>query len=192
MMDFAEIVMRNRSYRRFNEKQAVEKNTLIELIELARLTPSAMNLQPLKYFIFNKREECEIIYPHLHWAGYLKDWAGPEKGERPSAYILVCIDRTIWEKHTDDAGIAAQTIMLGATEKGLGGCIIATFNKKQLSDAFKIADQLEPHFILALGKPIETVVLEPTEKEGSIRYWRDDEEIHHVPKRKLKDIVLNM
>lgn len=81
-----ELVMKTRSCRRFKE-EAISEELLRELVDLARLSASAANLQPLKYIISYKKEMNDIIFPKLKWAGYLKDWDGPEEGERPSAYI---------------------------------------------------------------------------------------------------------
>ena len=189
-MNIKELIHKTRSYRRFNESQKVEIETLANFVDLARLSASGANRQPLKYLLYNTPEFCDKIFPTLAWAGYLTGWQGPEKGERPAAYIIILGDREITESFGVDHGIAAQSIMLGATAEGLGGCIIASVNREELNNKLEIPDRLEILLVLALGKPVEKVIVEEV-KEDNIKYWRDTDNIHHVPKRKLTDIILN-
>lgn len=185
-----EFILKNRSYRRFYQDLAISEETLYELVDLARLCPSARNLQPLRYILSSTPERNEAIFPCLAWAGYLKDWQGPEEGEKPPAYIIVLRDTRIKPYFAEDTGIAAQSIMLGAVEKGLGGCMIASINKDRLRRVLDIKERYEILLVLALGKPKEIVVLEEVALGGDIKYWRDEANVHHVPKRKLEDIIL--
>lgn len=186
-----ELVLKNRSYRRFHQKFTIDRETLIELVDLARLSASALNLQPLKYMLSYDPKKNALVFQHLAWASYLKDWPGPEEGERPSAYIIILGDTEITKSFGCDHGIAAQSILLGATEKGLGGCIIANVKRRELSEALKIPPRYEILLVIALGKPKEKVVIEPVGPDGNIRYWRDSEGIHHVPKRSLSEIIVD-
>lgn len=185
-----DLVIKNRSYRRFYEEVPVSCDTLRELVDLARLSASAANQQPLKYILSCDPIKNERIFPCLAWAGYLKDWPGPPEGERPSAYIVMLGDTAIKSSFGIDPGIAAQSILLGATEKGLGGCIIASIQRDQLRQALQIDPRYEILFVLALGKPKETVVIEEVGPDGDIKYWRTADGIHHVPKRSLDEIIL--
>jgi nitroreductase len=186
----AELVKENRSYRRFYEDHTVEPETLKELVSLARISASAANLQPLKYVLSCDRRKNAEIFSCLAWAGYLKDWPGPEEGERPSAYIVVLGDTGISESAGCDHGIAAQTIMLAAREKGLAGCMLGSIDRKALRNSLNIPSQLKILLVLAIGKPKEQIVLETIDSSDSIKYWRDNEGVHHVPKRKLEDIIV--
>jgi nitroreductase len=185
-----DLILRNRSYRRFYQEVPISLETLKELVDLARLSASAANRQPLKYILSNSPEMNARIFPYLAWAGYLKDWGGPKEGEKPSAYIVVLGDKTITQIFGCDHGIAAQSILLGAVEKGLGGCIIGSVRRSELSQELNIPEQYEILHVIALGKPKEQVVIEPVE-DGNIKYWRDEQGIHHVPKRSLDDIILS-
>ena len=185
-----ELVMKNRSYRRFDQHAVIDMDVLRLLVDMTRYTASARNMQPLKYMLFNTPEKNALIFPCLGWAGYLKDWPGPEEGERPSAYIIIMGDRNIAESFDCDHGIAAQTILLGAVEMGLGGCMIGNINRKQLQNTLSIPSQYTVLLVVALGKPKETVVIEPMEPTGDIKYWRDNSQVHHVPKRQLDDIII--
>jgi nitroreductase len=185
-----DLIAKNRSYRRFHQKVDIKLDTLKELVDLARLSASAMNAQPLKYVLFCERQENSLIFPHLVWATFLKTWPGPAEGERPSAYIIIVGDTEISRFWDYDAGIAAQSILLGATEKGLGGCMIANIRKEGLRKALEIPSRYEILLVLALGKPKEKVVVEAVGSDGNTRYWRDDEGVHHVPKRPLDEIII--
>jgi len=189
-MELKELFLKNRSYRRFYQNLPVELETLRGLVDLARLSASGANRQPLKYLLSCHPEKNALIFPQLGWAAYLKDWPGPAEGERPPAYIIILGDRNIKESFSPDHGIAAQSILLGATELGLGGCIIATIRKEPMRQALRIPDQYEILLVLALGKPKEIVRIEPVGPDGNIKYWRDEEGTHHVPKRSLDEIIL--
>jgi len=189
-MNFKELVAQSRTRRKFDGSKPVDIETLVGLIDTARLMPSGMNKQPLKYVVTADKEQCDEIFPLLGWAGYLKDWPGPAEGERPTGYIVILLDKDILDSPGCDHGIACQTIMLGAVEKGLGGCIIGTVNRKKLVKIFDLADNLEVLMVLALGVPAEKVVVETLPSDGKIEYWRGSDGKHHVPKRSLDDLIV--
>jgi len=187
------LVERNRSYRRFDAGASVTAETLKELIDNGRKSASAMNLQPLKYLISADPARNAAIFPHLKWAGYLKDWAGPAEHERPAAYIVVLHDTAIkspahllW----CDAGLACQNILLSAVERGLGGCIVGSADGRALRDSLGVPERYEALLVIALGKPAEESRIEEIGEGGDIRYYRDAAGVHHVPKRKLEDIII--
>ena len=186
----ADLIKRTRSYRRFYQDHRIELDTLRELVDLARLSAAAGNLQPLKYMLSNDPEKNAKVFKHLAWAGYLKDWPGPSEGERPSAYIIVLGDRRITKSFGCDHGIACQNIMLAAVERGLGGCMIGAIRRERLRKDLDIPNHFEILLVLALGKPKETVVLEDIGPDGDIKYYRDSDGVHHVPKRSLDDIIV--
>ncbi len=186
-----DLILKNRSYRRFYQEVSIELETLRELVDLARLSASAGNVQPLKYILSCNPKKNALIFPHLAWAGYLKDWPGPCEGERPSAYIIILGDTEISQSFGCDHGIVAQSILLGATEKGLGGCMIGSIQREGLREALRIPSRYEILLILALGRPRETVIIETVGPTGDIKYWRDSKGIHHVPKRALDDIIID-
>ncbi len=186
----AQLVKENRSCRRFHEDHPVALKILEGLVDLARLSASGANLQPLKYILACQPEINAEIFSCLAWAGYLKDWPGPEAGERPAAYIVILGDTGISKDFGCDHGIAAQSILLGAREKGLAGCMLGSINRKALREILNIESHLQILLVLAIGKPKEKIVIEIVGPDGSIRYWRDAEAVHHVPKRALKDIIV--
>lgn len=184
-----DLILKNRSYRRFYETERISENQLKEWIELARISSSARNAQPLKYILVTGQEQCGQMFPLLSWAGFLKEWNGPAQGERPSAYIVMLMDMDITGNCLCDDGIAAQSIMLGAVESGYGGCIVASVQRAALQKMFKLESRYEIIQVLALGKPAETVVIEQI-KDGDYKYWRDEKGVHHVPKRSLEELIL--
>src|SRR5664279_2110857 len=186
-----ELILKNRSYRRFDQSVEIPLTDLENLVDLARLSSSSRNLQPLKYLLSNSVERNKSIFSTVSWAGYLKDWPGPEDGERPSAYIVMMGDTKIAPAFSIDPGIAAQSILIGAVEKGYGGCIIGTVNSEKLEKLLKIPSQLEIIYVIALGRPVEVVQLEDLPENGDVKYWRDENKVHHVPKRLLKDIIVD-
>ncbi len=186
-----ELIRANRSYRRFDAEFAISGDTLSELVDLARLSATAGNLQTLRFFLSCTPPANDIIFPHLKWAAYLRYWNGPAVQERPAAYILILGPAQASKFHHFDAGIAAQSITLGATEKGLGGCQIASFDRTELHRKLNLAVDLEILLVIALGKPAEKVVIDEVTDPDDIEYWRDEDDIHHVPKRALEDLILN-
>jgi len=190
-MDLKTLILKSRSYRRFDESYAIDADILRSLVELAQYSPTGNNMQPLKFWLSNTPEMNNRIFPHLGWAGSLKDWKGPEAGERPSAYIIILGDTDIQLSFGVDHGIAAQSMMLGAVEKGFGGCMIGSAQRKGLQESLGIPERYKILLVLALGKPIESVVTEPIGENDSVKYYRDEDGIHHVPKRDLDALILH-
>jgi len=191
-MDFKKIVETNRSYRRFDQNRGLDETTLLELVDLARQTPSAGNRQLLRYVLSCSPEINSRIFETLGWAASLPDWPGPEEGERPTGYIVVVTDVDSWDWVRVDLGIAAQTILLAAAARGLGGCMFGTMRKEQLREILKLEERLKIELVIALGKPVEEVVLEEVVEGQSITYYRSADRVHHVPKRKLTDLVIRI
>lgn len=185
-MALHELLRHSRSYRRFRQ-QPLDEQTLVELLELTRLCPSAANRQPLKYVLAWRPEQNAKIFPHLRWAAALAPWPGPAEGERPTGYIVILGDTRIWRRWDWDCGIVAQTILLGATERGLGGCMLGSIDQAGLRAALGVPEHLEILLVVALGKPGETVVLEDG-RPDECPYWRDADGVHHVPKRPLAEV----
>ncbi len=188
-MKFNDLVLRNRSYRKYQANQPVFRNELMALIDLARNTPSSKNIQPLKYILVTNKEETDFIFNQLAWAKHLADWDGPQIDQRPPAYLIMLLDKKLNEQAMIDAGIAAQTILLGATEKGLGGCIIRTVNRTMVRDFYHIPDHLEIIQVIALGKPMQEIRLTSIKPGGDYHYYEDELGVHWVPKRSLEEII---
>lgn len=185
------LVLKNRSYRRFYEEERIDIDVLRELVDLARLTPSSVNWQPLRYKLVCEEALNDKVFETLAWAGMLKDWHGPEKGERPSAYVIILTELSVAKNMKTDVGIVAQTIMLGAVEKGFGGCMIGSINREKLSEILGIdTEKYSIDLVLALGKPKETVKIVDVDVNGSTAYFRDENAVHYVPKRSLDDIII--
>ena len=190
-MSILELIEKNRSYRRFHQDVPISYQTLRELVDLARLSASGSNRQSLRFYLSNNAQTNAVIFPTLKWAGYLRDWPGPAEGERPSAYIILLNDTQISKTPGCDHWIAAQSIMLGAAERDLGGCMIGSVERDQLRAALSMDPHYEILLVLAFVKPGEKVQIEPVGPDGDIRYWRDEAGVHHVHKRSLDDLIIN-
>lgn len=191
MMNLSELIKKNRSTRRFYQDHIIERQTLVDLVDLARHSASGGNKQPLKFFLSCDPDTNAKIFEQVKWAGYLEDWDGPVGGEKPTAYILIIGDKDITDSFDIDHGIAAQSIMLGAVERGLGGCIMSSIKRVNLMGDLKLPDRYHILLVLALGKPKESVVVDDLEPGGDIKYWRDNQGVHHVPKRTLDELILD-
>jgi nitroreductase len=187
-----ELIRKNRSIRRFHQNHAVDLATLKNLVNLGRMSASGANRQPLKYIISNNAAKNAEIFSCLSWAAYLTGWKGPEEGEKPAAYVIVLGDKTISDNFGCDHGISSQSILLGATELGLSGCMLGNVDRKKLTEILNLTENLKVLLVLAIGKAKEEAIIEPVRSDGSIRYWRDEKEKHHVPKRNLSDIIVDI
>ena len=192
-MEFKDIVRKNRSYRGYDESRVLTREELVELVDMARLTPSAMNGQPFSYYVACEKEQLEVIQPLTKWAAALPHLNLPREGKRPTGFIVICQNMEISEnlqQYKTDLGIVAQTICLGATAKDLGCCMIANFNGKNMQQALGLSEQFFPLLVIGIGKPDEEVVIKEIEKGEPVKYYRDENDVHYVPKRKLEDILL--
>lgn len=189
-MALRDIIAQARSYRRFQENTRVDMNTLVDIVDAARLVPSSTNLQPLRFGISTSREVNAKLFPHLGWARLLKDRKGPAEGERPAAYIVIAGDLAQPKHHKTDMAIAAQTINLLLAEAGLTACMIANLNAKGVHEVMGFADNLEVHLVLAIGYKLEKVVVDELAPGGDTNYWREANGTHHVPKRGLAEVLV--
>ena len=189
-MKLKELVYANRSYRRFDETHYIDEKTLMDLVDLGRMSPCGGNVQSLRYMLSYDEKTNEAVFKTLGWAVHLKGAGTPCEGERPTAYVVMLNKTEQFPNAWTEAGIAAQSILLGAAELGLGGCMFRNIQRDQLKETLKISDEYEILMVLAIGKPIEVIQLEVLEEGGDFKYWRDEEKVHHLPKRKLEDLII--
>jgi len=193
MEKFKDLVLKNRTYRGYDEIFTISKEELIDLVDHARLMPNAKNHQVLKYFVAHEKNVVSQIQAHTKWAGSLRELGLPFEGTRPTAFIVVLQDTELnptLASGQKDVGIAAAYITLAAAEKGLGCCMIGNYSAVGVKEVMNLPEHLTPVLVIAVGKPMEEVVLvEPV--EGSITYYRNEENVHYVPKRTIEEIVVN-
>jgi nitroreductase len=183
-----ELVRRARSIRRFAETERISEAALRELVDLARLTPSAANLQKLRYRIVSDPQHCAALFPCLAWAGYLKEWGGPAEGERPTGYVVILSKGEA--ATTADTGIAAQTIQLAAAEMGYGACMLGSLQRDRIKQVLNLPAEYHVNLVIALGRPAEQVVIEEVPSGADLKYYRTPDQVHHVPKLRLKDVLV--
>lgn len=189
-----ELAEKSRSWRGYDENVTVSRQTLTELVDCARLCPSSVNKQPLKYYLACKQPEVGLIQQQTMWAKALPDITLPHPGKYPTAFIVICQDTDIdpnLKRFLRDVGAVAQTMLLAATEKGLGGIMIGSFNAGAIHEALGLAENIHPMLVVAIGKPAEEIVLTGVPADGNTNYWRDANDVHYVPKRTLADELLN-
>ncbi len=189
-----DLVKKNRSYRGYDESVSISRETLLEFAECARLCPSSVNKQPLKYYLAYDKETVAKVQKETGWARALPQLTLPHEGKCPTAFIVICQDTTVdpaLARYQRDAGIVAQTMLLAAAEKDLGGCMIGSFGAESVMKTLDLPDHIRPLLIVAFGKPAETVVLTDLPESGNTDYYRDENDVHYVPKRKLEDEILN-
>lgn len=186
------LLKKDRSVRRFDATRAIGEDVLTKLVSLTRYCASAANRQPLKYRLVSTPEECRKVFELVKWAAYLSDWDGPEESERPVAYLVQCLDTELSQNCLCDDGLQLQAITLGAEALGIGGCIIKSFNMPAIRETLGIEDSFQPLYVLALGYPVERVVLEDIApgKDADVKYYRTPDGVHHVPKRRLQELIL--
>lgn len=193
-MSFKDLVVLNRSYRGYDESYRFTREKLMEYVNLTRYTASSVNMQPFKYYIAYEKDEVNTIQSMTKWARALPDLNLPYEGKRPTGFIIVCQDTNIFSntnRFMKDVGIVAQTILLKAVEDGLGGCMIGNYSPEEVKTTLKLADNIVPLLIIALGKPDEKIVITKVSEDGNTNYYRDEEDVHYVPKRELEDILLD-
>ena len=183
-----DLVKRARSYRRYDPTKPLSKDDLKAFVEAARLTPSAGNLQRLRYLAVTEKSEVLTLTKEIKWAGYLSDWDGPADSEAPAAYLILLSPESTGVSQID-VGIAAETILLAAAEAGVGGCMILNFPREALTERYKLVSNYKIELVISLGVPAEKVEIE-TMKEDNVRYYRDENDVHHVPKRALSEVFL--
>ena len=188
-MTFHDLVRRARSIRRFVESEPVPEAVLRELVDIARLVPSGGNQQPLRYRLVHGAEVRQLD-PLVAWAGLLKGWGGPKPGERPAGFILILSDAAKPQPPQTDIGIAAQTIQLAAAERGYGACMMGSIKREEIRRVLGIPDAWAVQLAIALGRPAEKVVLEDVGTGGETRYYRTPDDMHHVPKRRVDDVLI--
>ncbi len=193
-MSIRELTEKNRSYRGFDRSRRITRTELAELADCARLTPSAANKQALRYYLAWESAEVAAIQKLTRWAAALPERHLPDPGKEAAAFIVI-LQETEWVQEAApcqrDVGIAAQTILLAAVEKGLGGLMIGNFDRAGLQETLGLPAHLSPQLVIALGKPAETVVLTDVGPDGSTKYYRDEQDVHYVPKRRLEDVILS-
>ena len=180
------LLMRNRSYRGYDTSFIVRDDQLRRIIEVATLCPSARNQQVLRFRPVMGEEAREVL-KHIRLGGALPELHLPFPGTEPNAFIVIC--STVEEsKYVDmDLGIVAQSMLLQATEIGLGGICIGAFDHEPLREILHLS--YEPLLVIAIGRPAESIELKPCNEGDTLTYYRE-EGTHYVPKIKIDDLII--
>jgi len=186
-MSVFETIYKRRTIRKFKQ-DVISVEILKKLVDAARIAPQGGNAQALKYVVINDEKLIEPIFKTTAWAGYIRPAADPQEGQKPTAYILILGDTEIKKEGFDiDAGAAVENLLLTAVEEELGAAWLGAIDRKKIKELLNIPDKYVLHTLVALGYPDETPVIEDTEK--CIKYYKDENGVLYVPKRKLEDII---
>ncbi|HNZ36110.1 MAG TPA: nitroreductase family protein [Candidatus Marinimicrobia bacterium] len=184
--DFINIIKTRRTIRQFRQEQ-VDQAIIIEWVDCARLAPSARNLQPLEYFLITEPKLRERVFPLLRWASYIAPLGDPKEGQHPTGYLVVLINKDLMQSHyAKDAGAAIENFILAAWANGVGTCWLASVEREKLRALLAIPEQYEIDSVVAFGYPAESPVIE---NRNEIRYWLDEKNTLHVPKRPLASLL---
>lgn len=190
MDNFKELVRSNRTFRRYDASKALTKDLLVDLVEVSRFTPSGVNKQALRFAVSFEKDMNDKIFENVKWAGYLKEWPGPVEEERPTGYIVFLEDARYGSAMAEDVGIDSQTIGLYARSKGLGVCIFKSYNGEEIRKILGLDDNYKVVLVMSVGYPVEEVVIDDIREGEDIKYYRDSNQVHHVPKIVLDDILV--
>ena len=185
-MDVYDAIVARRSIRRFKQ-EPIKLELLKKFVNAARLAPSAANLQPLEYFIVYDKNLCSMVFKTLSWAGYIKPKWSPNENERPTAYIIILVKESSNNWYQRDASFAAENIVLAAEGERIGSCVLCKIDKDKLRDELNIPEEIIIDSVIALGYKQEKSVVE--DFKDSIKYWRDENNIMHVPKKNSDEIT---
>ena len=191
---FIDLVKKSRSYRGYDETRRITREELTDFVDCARFAPSSVNRQPFRYYLAYEQEQLDKIQPLTGWARALPEKKLPYPGKRPTAFVVICQDTALdadLNRYQRDVGIVAQTMLLAAAERELGGVMIGNFSPEKLSEALELPDNIVPMLIVAFGRPDEEIVLTEIAEGESVKYYRDENDVHYVPKRRLEDVIFN-
>jgi nitroreductase len=182
-----DLIVSRRTIRRF-KPIPVARPILEKIANAGRLAPSAGNLQPLEFVIVDDGELRRQVFPCLRWAGYIAPEGNPRPGQEPMAYIFPLVNLSVREKgYENDVGAAVENMILAAWEAGVGSCWLISVERPKLAVILRIPEGYRIDSVLALGYPAESPVVE--DLKDSVKYWKDEHGVLHVPKRRLGDVL---
>lgn len=188
--EFANLVRQARTRRRYVNAVKVSRDEVVGFIDTARNVASAMNAQPLRYRVVTDAAECEAVFQATNWAKGLRTGPAPAPEERPSAWVIILsVGQTALDPGID-VGIAAQTINLAASAAGYATCMLLSIDRAKIAEALKLPEGLKIQLLMSVGKPGEQVAIEEFKPGVQMPYWRTQDQVHHVPKRKLEDVLI--
>ncbi|OGD23073.1 MAG: nitroreductase [Candidatus Aminicenantes bacterium RBG_16_63_16] len=186
-MTLYELIISRRSIRQFRP-EPLARPVLEKIVNAGRLAPSASNLQPLEFIVVDDERVRREIFSFVRWADYISPAGNPLPGQEPTAYVIPLVNLGVRRSGFDlDLGAAVENMILAAWEEGIGSCWIAALDVKGVSRAIGLRENFRLTCALALGYPAETPVVE--DFGGSVKYWKEDDGVLHVPKKKLADIL---
>lgn len=187
-MGVYDLALTRRTIRKFMQKR-IDRELLVKFVNAAKYSPSFANLQPVRYVIVNEDATVQQLFKYVRWAGYISPQGNPAENERPVAFIALLSDTQVSKQNYEqDIGAAAQTIFLTALEEGIGTCWMGAIDRDGIRELLNIPERYIIDTVIALGYPAESPIAE--DEKGSIKYYKDEAQVLHVPKRRLEDVIL--
>ena len=180
------LLEKNRSTRGYDSSFVVRPDQLRRIVAVNTKVASARNRQVLRFRLVMK-DEAHKLLPYISMAAGLHGMKLPLSGHEPNAFIVVC---SAIEPRTStyiDLGISVQSMLLQATEIGLNGLCILSFDKDSIKSA--LALEFEPLMVVAVGKSAEKHKLVEISADEPHEYYRKDG-VHYVPKVRLDDLII--
>ncbi len=152
-MEFQELINRRYSVRAYLP-DPVEDEKVSQLLEAARMAPTAANRQPFQIIVTHTKgmeDGLRSIYP--------REWFV----QAPLVLCLVGLPASAWVRRDGrqylgiDAGIIMDHIILAAADLGLGTCVIAAFDEANARQVLNLPEDVEPILFTPLGYPADTL-----------------------------------
>ena len=182
------LLRKNRSHRAFDTSYTVAKRQLEAIVSVNDKLPSGRNAQTLRFRLLDAPGGGEDFCRFLHLGGYLPELHLPVPGTEPKAFIIVCSTEAESPIVNIDLGISLQSMALKAVEIGLNALIVKAFSRQEIKEALGLP--LDPLAVLAIGKGTERIVLDEVHTGSDLRYYRDADGTHHVPKIAVPDLLI--
>ena len=189
-MKLKELISRARTCRRFKGEHRLSSETLAELVDHARLSASARNHQVLRFITIADKDTCEAMNALVVMGGSLTPEQRATARQHPGGFIVIAGPEKMDDFALMDVGIAAQSINLAAGEAGLACCMIGAVKKNEAAALLDLPKGLQVRLVLALGEPDEVRRLVGRRSDGTLTYYRDENDEHCVPKISLDEAII--
>ena len=182
----ATLFERNRSTLGYDSSFIVRPDQLRRIVAVNTKVASARNRQALRFRLVTA-DEAQKVLPHISMGAALSEMQLPLPGTEPNAFIIVCSSIAPRTSTYIDLGISVQSMLLQATEIGLNGLCILSFDKERIMEALGLS--LEPLMVVAIGKSAEKHSLVDISASEPHDYYRNGG-VHYVPKVRVDDLII--
>ena len=158
-MEYSELIKIRQSCRNYSG-EPVDRSAIEQVLDQARLAPSACNSQPWFFTAISSEDAVKKTGKAVQHFGFNKF------AEKAGAFIVVeqrepklkeGVTKVFGSRHfaDNDIGIVVAHIVLACANLGLGSCILGMFNKNEIAEIIGAKDKAEIKLVIAVGKPAE-------------------------------------